>query len=107
MNIIKANSLTKIERVSLILVYVFLLTNAFLLKDSPIALISAICGITYTFFAGKGYPFCYLFGITGSAFYCFLSFKSALWGNLLLYAGYYLPMQVLGFFQWNKNLKKG
>ena len=50
-------------------------------------------------------PVCYLFGVTGSSFYCLLSFQSALWGNLLLYAGYYVPMQILGYFSWNKNLK--
>ena len=75
--------------------------------DSIFAVISAICGISYTFIAGKGKPVCYLFGLTGSGFYCYLSFMSALWGNLLLYALYYIPMQILGFFRWNKNLKEG
>ena len=39
-------------------------------------------------------------------FYCWLSFQSALWGNLLLYAAYYIPMQIIGYFRWNQNLKK-
>ena len=63
----------------------FIIANAFLRQDSYIALISAICGITYTFIAGKGYPICYLFGLTGSSFYCLLALQNALWGNLLLY----------------------
>ena len=89
------------------LIIVFILINAFIRNDSIIAVISAICGISYTIFAGKGRPFCYLFGVTGSSFYCILSLQSALWGNLFLYALYYIPMQILGFFRWNKNLKEG
>lgn len=100
-------NLNKLEILFLTSVYLFLIINALIQKDSLVALISAICGITYTFIAGKGNPICYLFGVTGSAFYCILSFQNALWGNLLLYAMYYIPMQVLGYLHWNKNLKEG
>jgi len=91
----------------LLSIIVFIIFHAYYRNDNPIAVISAICGITYTFIAGKGNPICYLFGVTGSAFYCILSFQNNLWGNLLLYAVYYLPMQIVGFFKWNKNLKDG
>lgn len=105
MTIDKENSKNKIELAGFLFVYLVLFTNAFIMKDSPIALISAFCGITYTILAGKGIPSCYLIGVVGSAFYAYLSFVNALWGNLTLYAGYYIPMQILGFFQWNKHLK--
>lgn len=89
------------------LIVLFIVVNAIIKNDSLVAVISAICGISYTIFAGKGRPFCYLFGITGSSFYCLLSMQSALWGNLILYAFYYIPMQIIGFFKWNKHLKEG
>lgn len=101
MRIIKPN----FELTGLFTIYIILFANAFLLKDHPAALVSAFFGITYTFLAGKGNPVCYLFGVTGSGFYCWLAFHNALWGNLLLYAGYYIPMQILGFFKWNSHLK--
>lgn len=101
MRIIKPN----FELTGLFTLYIILFVNAFLLKDHPAALVSAFFGITYTFLAGKGNPICYLFGVTGSGFYCWLAFHNALWGNLLLYAGYYIPMQILGFFKWNSHLK--
>ena len=88
------------------LVLIFIIIHGIIRQEYFVAIISALCGITYTAIAGKGHPICYLFGITGSFFYSYLSFKNALWGNLILYAGYYIPMQILGFFQWNKNLKK-
>lgn len=96
----------KYELTGFLLVYSILFTNAYIVKDSWIALVSAFCGITYTILAGKGFPACYLIGVIGSAFYSYLSFNNALWGNLILYAGYYIPMQILGFFQWNKHLKQ-
>ena len=107
MDINKLINKNNIEKILYALIIIFILANAFINKDSYIAVISAICGISYTIFAGKGKPFCYLFGVTGSAFYCMLALQSALWGNLILYACYYLPMQILGFFRWNKHLKEG
>ena len=104
---IKAGNKNLIEISLMLVVICFILVQAFLNGDSYIAIISAICGITYTYIAGKGNPICYLFGVTGSFFYCWLSFQNHLWGNLILYAAYYLPMQIVGFFRWNKNLKSG
>ena len=93
------------EYVGLCLIVLFIVIHGIVRSDSFIAMISAICGITYTFLAGKGRPVCYFFGVAGSSFYAFLSYQNALWGNLLLYLAYYVPMQVLGYFRWNKNLK--
>ena len=95
----------RFEVIAFVLIYVFLFLNAIIRHDSAVAVISAFCGITYTILAGKGIPVCYPIGVTGSAFYVYLSFLSNLWGNLLLYALYYIPMQIVGFFKWNKNLK--
>lgn len=99
------NSSKKYEIIFFLLIYFVLFFQAILNKDSIIALISAFCGITYTILAGKGIPVCYPIGATGSAFYAYLSFAGNLWGNLILYLFYYIPMQILGFFNWNKNLK--
>ena len=96
----------KLEYFGIFFVYFILILNAFVMRDSFIAFVSALCGITYTLLAGKGNPLCYLIGLTGSAFYIYLSFINNLWGNCLLYALYFVPMQIIGFFKWNKNLKK-
>lgn len=96
----------KLEIICLLFVFLILSINAYSLKDSPIAVVSAICGILYTFFAGKGKISCYVFGLMGSGCYSFLSFQNALFGNLLLYACYYIPMQILGIFKWKNNLHK-
>lgn len=95
------------EIIGLCIIYTVLAFNVLFLHDSVAAVISAFFGITYTFLAGKGSPICYLFGVIGSSFYGYLAFHNALWGNLILYMGYYVPMQILGFFKWNAHLKEG
>ena len=105
MIIMKQGMQKKINVVGFMFIYVLLFVNAVFFKDSIAALISAFFGITYTILAGKGRPYCYLFGLVGSGFYVYLAFRNALWGNLILYAAYYIPMQILGFFRWQKHLK--
>ena len=95
-----------IEKICYISVLAIIIINAYLYEDSIFALISAVCGISYTFFAGKGKPYCYIFGVIGSGFYGLISWQSAIWGNLLLYILYYIPMQIAGFFKWRNNLKQ-
>ena len=95
----------KLEIVSLFIVLSVIFINAFFVKDNPIAVISAFCGILYTVIAGKGKISCYLFGLSGSWCYVLLALRNSLWGNMLLYLCYYIPMQILGIFKWKKHLK--
>lgn len=71
-----------------------------------ISVIYTVCGILYTALAGKGRVLCYTFGIIATCCYSFLAYQNQVYGNLLLNIGYYLPMQILGIFEWNKHLKK-
>lgn len=80
--------------------------NLFVLKDSIVAVCSALCGILYTIIAGKGKISCYFFGLAGSFCYIWLSVSNHLWGNALLYLAYYIPMQIYGIFSWKNNLKR-
>lgn len=78
---------------------------SFLINDSKIALVSSVCGMSYTILAGKGKVSCYLIGICGTLCYCIIAYKNGFFGNLALYLLYYLPMQVTGFFRWRKHMK--
>lgn len=75
-------------------------------QDSFVALLSAVCGIAYTFFAGKGKISCYFFGIIATLCYSYLSYLNGFWGNFALNFGYYLSAGIVGFYFWKKNLKK-
>ena len=98
-------SWTNIEIIGLIFIFILILINAFCFKDSPYAVINAICGILYTIIAGKGKISCYFFGLFGSLCYVQLAFNNSLWGNMLLYLCYYIPMQIIGIFKWKQHLK--
>lgn len=95
----------KYERVLFPFTILIILGISIYLKDSKVALISALCGISYTILAGKGKISCYFFGLLGTFCYSYISFKNALYGNLILYVCYYFPMQVLGIFRWRRHLK--
>ena len=95
----------KIERIIFPLEILLIILISIYMKDNKVALVSAVCGISYTILAGKGKISCYLFGLAGTFCYSFISFKNALYGNLALYALYYFPMQVAGIFNWKKHLK--
>lgn len=96
----------RIERVVFPLVILLIIGISIYMNDNKVALVSAICGISYTILAGKGKISCYYIGLLGTMCYAYLSYKNSLFGNLALYALYYFPMQVLGIFKWRKHLKE-
>jgi len=96
----------KYERIIFPLEIFLIICISIFIGDNKIALVSAICGISYTILAGKGKISCYLFGLTGTLCYAYLAFKNSLYGNLVLYMFYYFPMQIVGIFTWKKHLKK-
>lgn len=98
------NGWKKLEIIGLFVVFSIITINAIIVKDNVIAVISAFCGILYSTIAGKGKISCYFFGIAGTCCYSWLSFTNGLWGNLILYMCYYLPMQTIGIFSWSKHL---
>lgn len=95
----------KYERIIFPAEIIVIILLSLYMKDSKIALISAICGISYTILAGKGKISCYLFGLCGTLCYAYLSYKNNLFGNLCLYLLYYFPMQIFGVFKWKQHLK--
>ena len=96
----------KYERVLFPLEILLIIGISFYTGDSKIALVSAVCGISYTILAGKGKISCYLFGLCGTMCYAYLAFVNAFFGNFALYMFYYFPMQIVGIFKWRKHLKK-
>ncbi len=74
------------------------------MKDSLLSLTAALTGTLYTIFAGKGKRYCYFFGAANSVCYSILSFQWQLYGEMMLYGFYYLPMMFVGFHAWEKAL---
>lgn len=73
--------------------------------DNFIAIISAITGVTSVILVSKQMISNYFFGIINVSLYAFLAFQSKLYGDVMLNALYYLPMQFIGLYMWNKAKK--
>ena len=73
-------------------------------KDSLIGTFSALTGIAYVVCNGKGKLMAYVFGIANAVLYSIVSFKAHFYGEVMLNALYYLPMQFYGFYIWSKNM---
>ena len=67
-------------------------------------IISATTGVACVVCTGKGKLSAYLFGVINCVLYAIISFKAHLYGETMLNALYYVPMQFVGFYIWSKNM---
>lgn len=74
--------------------------------DSLIGIISATTGIICVVCTGKGKLSAYTFGLVNSVLYAIIAYKAQLYGETMLNALYYVPMQFIGFYTWNKHMNK-
>jgi len=82
------------------------ITVSILNNDNKLAVFASACGITYTILAGKGKISCYIIGMCGTLCYAYLAFSNSFYGNCILYALYYFPMEIVGILKWRKHLSK-
>jgi len=97
---------TKWEKIILPVVLLVVTLASFIAKDALIATGAAFFGISYTILIGKGKISGYFWGILGVLCYSFLSWKNGLYGTVVLYMAYYLPMDIIGILSWKNHLKK-
>ena len=95
--------MSKLDVIWLIVANVCILGLSLYWGDGPIAIISAMTGITCTVLVSNKLVANYYFGIVNVALYAFLSYQSKLYGDAMLNAFYYFPMQFIGIYMWKKN----
>ena len=71
--------------------------------DSAMGIVSASTGVVAVVCTGKGKRMTYVFGLVNVSLYSILSFESKFYGEVMLNALYFLPMQFYGFYSWTKN----
>lgn len=74
--------------------------------DTVMGIISAVTGVACVVCTGKGKLSAYLFGLVNCVLYAIISYQATLYGETMLNALYYIPMQFVGFFVWNKHMNK-
>ncbi|MFA5848542.1 MAG: nicotinamide riboside transporter PnuC [Bacteroidales bacterium] len=65
--------------------------------------VAAVSGVICVVMVARGNILNYIFGLVNVALYAYISFKSELYGDAVLNAVYYVPMQFVGWFNWIKN----
>ncbi len=74
--------------------------------DSLMGIISALTGVLCVICTGKGKLSAYTFGLVNCVLYAIISYQATLYGETMLNALYYVPMQFVGFYVWNKNMNE-
>lgn len=94
----------KIEVFWLLLVCSIITGLSIYWNDSLMGIISATTGVACVVCTGKGKLSAYLFGLINCVLYAIISYEAHLYGETMLNAIYYIPMQFVGFYIWNKNM---
>ena len=87
----------------LILSTVIMIELSVIWGDNLLALISGITGILGVVLAAKGTVSTYIFATVNVAIYALLTFQNHLYGEFMLNAFYYIPMNFIGFYLWSKH----
>ncbi|MCQ2914735.1 MAG: nicotinamide riboside transporter PnuC [Alphaproteobacteria bacterium] len=96
----------KSEVIILSLMCIGILICSCIVKDGTLKTTAALTGVIYTFMAGIGKVSCFYFGLVATTLYCVLLYSNHLYGQLLLGTCYTIPMYIVGYFSWLKNINK-
>lgn len=64
--------------------------------------LASIAGVICVVLVAKGSIWNYLFGIINVSLYAWISYKASIYGDAVLNAFYYFPMQFIGYWQWRR-----
>lgn len=73
-------------------------------QDTWMGILSATTGAACVICTGKGKLSAYVFGLVNSVLYAIISCQAALYGETMLNALYYVPMQFVGFYTWSRHM---
>lgn len=68
--------------------------------DDALGITMALTGVLCVILTGKGKMSCYLFGLVNTVLYAWIAFEARYYGEVMLNACYYVPMQFVGWFMW-------
>ena len=74
--------------------------------DSLMGIISSLTGVACVVCTGKGKLSAYLFGLVNCVLYAIISYRAKLYGETMLNALYYIPMQFVGLAVWSRHMNE-
>lgn len=75
-------------------------------KDTAMGIVSAATGVACVVCTGKGKLSAYFFGIINTLLYAIIAYQQKYYGEVMLNALYYFPMQFYGIYVWNRHMNK-
>lgn len=72
-------------------------------KDSYIAIIAAMTGCLAAIFTGVGKLGAFVFGLINSLLYGYISYKYQYYGEVMVKAFVFIPLNIYGFITWKAN----
>lgn len=81
-----------------------ILTLSFYWKDSAVGIIAAVTGVLCVILTGKGKISSYIFGMINTVLYAYVAFGAKYYGEVMLNLLYYVPMNIVGWYAWRKNM---
>lgn len=93
---------SKLDIIWLILANLSILGCSISWRDSKFSIIMALTGISANILVAKGKILNYPLGIINVLMYSYVAYNSALYGDFTLNLFYYFPMNVIGWYMWNK-----
>lgn len=74
--------------------------------DTLMGIVSATTGVACVVCTGKGKLSAYLFGAINTLLYAIIAYHAKYYGEVMLNALYYFPMQFYGFYVWKKHMNQ-
>lgn len=73
-------------------------------KDNWIGIAAAVTGVACVILTGKGKMSSYIFGMINTVLYAYVAFGAKYYGEVMLNLLYYVPMNIVGWVLWKKNM---
>ncbi|MBQ6846855.1 MAG: nicotinamide mononucleotide transporter [Oscillospiraceae bacterium] len=75
--------------------------------DNWLGITSALTGVWCVIFTGKGKRSSFVFGMVNTLCYIYIAFNVKFYGEVMLNALYYVPMNVVGWLAWTRHMDEG
>lgn len=75
-------------------------------QDTVMGIVSATTGVACVICTGKGKLSAYVFGAVNTALYAIIAYHARFYGEVMLNALYYFPLQFYGFYVWSKHMNE-
>lgn len=97
---------SKFELLWLIFASIFITVLPICLGDTVLGIISAFTGVVFVIMTAKGSIWCHIWGFISCLLYAVVSYQNAYYGEFVINILYHVPIQVIGFISWKKNMNQ-